>query len=49
VVVPRAELQRVLAEAERMLEVDHAVEKGVNAGKTFSEAAAAANYIPDRK
>lgn len=47
VVVPRAELQRVLAEAERMLEVDYAVEKGVKTGKTFSEAAAAANYIPE--
>ena len=49
VVVPRAELQRVLAEAERMLEVDHAVESGVRAGKTFGEAAAAANYIPEKK
>ena len=49
VVVPRAELQRVLAEAERILEVDYAVEKGVKDGKTFGEAAAAANYIPDKK
>lgn len=49
VLVPRAELQRVLAEAERIVEVDHAVEKGVKDGKTFGEAAAAANYIPDKK
>jgi regulator of RNase E activity RraA len=49
VVVAHAELQRVLAEAERILEVDHAVENGVKNGKTFGEAAAAANYIPDRK
>ena len=43
--LPRAELQRVLAEAERILEVDYAVEKGVKDGKTFGEAAAAAKYI----
>lgn len=49
VVVPRAELQRVLAEAEGMVEVDNAVEKGVREGKTFSESAAAANYIPERR
>jgi regulator of RNase E activity RraA len=48
VVVPRTELQRVLAEAERILEIDHAVEKGVKAGRTFGEAAAAANYIPEK-
>jgi len=49
VVVPRPELQRVLVEAERILEVDSAVEKGVKAGITFGEAAAAANYIPEKK
>ncbi len=49
VVVPRAELPRVLEEAERILAVDHAVEKGIREGKTFAESAAAANYIPDRK
>jgi regulator of RNase E activity RraA len=48
VVVPRAGLQRVLAEAERILRVDIAVESGVKAGKTFGEAAAAANYIPEK-
>lgn len=49
VVVPRGELERVLAEAERILQVDIAVEHGVRAGKTFGEAAAAANYIPEKK
>lgn len=49
VVVPRQELPRVLTEAERILGVDHAVEKGVRSGKTFAEAAADANYIPLKK
>lgn len=49
VVVPRQELPRVLAEAERILAVDHAVEQGIRAGKTFAESAADANYIPLRK
>ncbi|WP_332827463.1 RraA family protein [Ramlibacter sp.] len=49
VVVPRAELPRVLAEAERILAVDHAVERGIRAGKTFAESAADANYIPLKK
>lgn len=49
VVVPRQELPRVLIEAERILGVDHAVEKGVRAGKSFAEAAADANYIPLKK
>jgi len=49
VVVPRAEVERVLKEAEAMVEVDDAVEKGVRAGKSFSESAAAANYIPEKK
>ncbi|HWI83709.1 RraA family protein [Ramlibacter sp.] len=48
-VVPRQELARVLAEAERILAVDHAVEQGVRAGKSFAEAAADANYIPLKK
>lgn len=46
VVVPRSELPRVLAEAERILAVDHAVEQGIRAGKTFAQSAADANYIP---
>ena len=48
VVVPHGKLELVLAEAERILQVDIAVEKGVKAGKTFGEAAAAANYIPEK-
>lgn len=49
VVVPRAELERVLGEAERLLEIDEAVENGVRRGRSFGEAAAAANYIPEKK
>jgi len=49
VVVPRADIARALEKAERILEVDLAVERGIQQGKTFTEAAAAADYIPDRK
>jgi len=45
IVVPRGELDRVLAQAERMLATDGEVEKALHAGKSFSEAAAAASYI----
>jgi regulator of RNase E activity RraA len=45
VVVPRDDLARVLEAAERMLATDAAVEQALHAGKSFSEAAAAANYI----
>ena len=45
VVVPRSDLARVLEAAERMLATDAAVERALHAGKSFSEAAAAANYI----
>jgi regulator of RNase E activity RraA len=45
IVVPRGELDRVLAQAERMLATDAEVEKALHAGKSFSEAAAAASYI----
>jgi len=48
VVVPRLHLVRAVEEAERALEVDLAVERGIREGKTFADAAAAANYIPDR-
>jgi 3-hexulose-6-phosphate synthase/6-phospho-3-hexuloisomerase len=48
VVIPRGEVEKVLAEAERILEVDVAVEKGIKEGKTFAQAAAAANYIPEK-
>jgi len=44
IVVPRGELDRVLAQAERMLATDAEVEKALHAGKSFSEAAAAASY-----
>jgi regulator of RNase E activity RraA len=45
VVIPRGDLARVLDAAERMLKTDAAVEQALHAGKSFSEAAAAANYI----
>jgi regulator of RNase E activity RraA len=45
VVIPRGDLARVLDAAERMLATDAAVEKALHEGKSFSEAAAAANYI----
>jgi regulator of RNase E activity RraA len=45
VVIPRSELERVLAAAEAMLATDAAVEQALKAGRSFSEAAAAANYI----
>jgi regulator of RNase E activity RraA len=45
VVIPKGDLARVLETAERMLKTDAAVEQALHAGKSFSEAAAAANYI----
>ena len=45
VIVPRGDLERVLDAVERMLATDTAVEQALHAGKSFSEAAAAANYI----
>jgi len=45
VVIPRGDLARVLDAAERMLKTDAAVEQALHAGKSFAEAAAAANYI----
>ena len=45
VVVPNAELARVLALAEKMLATDLAIEQALKAGQSFAEAAAAANYI----
>lgn len=45
VVVPRDDLERVLAEAEKMLAVDHAMEREIEKGLSFTEAAAKANYI----
>ena len=49
VAVPRADITRALEKAERILEVDLTVERGIQAGKTFADAAAAADYIPDRR
>jgi len=49
VVVPRTDIARALEQAERILEIDLAVERGIQEGKTFGEAAAAADYIPERK
>jgi regulator of RNase E activity RraA len=45
VVIPQGELARVLGAAERMLATDAAIEQALHAGKSFSEAAAAADYI----
>jgi regulator of RNase E activity RraA len=46
VVVPRGRLQETLAAAQEALKVDEEVERGVRAGMSFADAAAAANYIP---
>ncbi|HVY05878.1 MAG TPA: RraA family protein [Burkholderiales bacterium] len=48
VIVKRADIERALKHAKRILQVDVAVESGIKAGKSFGEAAAAANYIPER-
>ena len=45
VVVPQAEIGRVLKIAEQMLAVDREVEKALRAGKSFAEAAAGAKYL----
>jgi len=49
VVVPHADIARALEQAERILEIDLAVERGIQEGKSFGEAAAAADYIPEQK
>ena len=46
VVVPRGALPQVLEASERIQAVDAAVEKAIRQGRSFGEAAAAANYIP---
>lgn len=48
VVVPRERLEAVLAAAQEALAVDERVEQGIRDGMSFTEAAAAANYIPAR-
>lgn len=45
IAVPRTELDRVLAVAERMLAMDAQMEHAIKNGATFAEAAAAAQYI----
>lgn len=45
VVVPRQELERVLTEAERMLEMDMKMESAIEGGASFTDAAADADYI----
>ena len=45
VVIPRGDLGRVLEAAEQMRATDAAIEQALHAGKSFSEAAAAAKYI----
>jgi len=49
VVIPRAEVEETLVIAERIMVVDEQVEERIRAGESFSSAAAAAGYIPDRK
>lgn len=46
VIIPQDRLEDVLAAAEEAMAVDDAVLAGVKSGKTFADAAAAANYIP---
>lgn len=48
VVVPRAQLEAVLAAAQQAQDTDARVEQGIRDGLSFAEAAAAANYIPAR-
>jgi len=45
VAVPRSELERVLAKAEQMLATDRIMEREMEAGSSFAEAAAKADYI----
>lgn len=45
VIVPRDDLERVLEEAEKMVAIDLKMEKAIEGGASFQEAAAQANYI----
>jgi regulator of RNase E activity RraA len=45
VVVPRNALERVLAEAEKMLAIDHTMQLAIEHGASFKDAASDANYI----
>lgn len=46
VVVPRAQLAAALEAADRIVAVDHEVERRIRAGTSFAEAAAASGYLP---
>lgn len=48
VVVPRARLSEALERAERIQAVDDDVERRLHKGESFSDAAAAAGYLPHR-
>ncbi|MDO8874685.1 MAG: hypothetical protein Q8M24_16295 [Pseudolabrys sp.] len=45
VVIPRKEAERVMAEADRMLVIDHQMEQAIGSGASFKDAASDANYI----
>jgi regulator of RNase E activity RraA len=45
VAVPRGDLEHILATAEQMLAIDHTMDCELDAGSSFAEAAAKANYI----
>jgi len=45
VVVPKDDLDSVLARAEKFLEMDLEMQQSLKAGKSFAQAAAAADYI----
>ena len=45
VIVPRARIPAVLAKAEAIVDKDRMIEAALRAGRSFSEAATAADYI----
>ena len=45
---PRARLEAALAAADRIVAVDHDVERRIREGTSFAEAAAASGYLPGR-
>jgi len=45
VVVPRNAVERVLAEADKMLTIDHTMQQAIERGTSFKDAASDANYI----
>ncbi|TDR88191.1 RraA family protein [Enterovirga rhinocerotis] len=48
VIVPRASLGAALEAADRIVAVDHEVERRIRAGTSFADAAAASGYLPGR-